>query len=158
MNSSDALRAFLEGFLPTLALLVLMILLPIVLRALAIRSGLISWSAVDGQVLSQYFAFQVQPAPPAGVPLGWTDRRLQVVHTFLVTTLASSVFGSLKQIADDPKSIASLLGTSLPAVRCARCACVRVLAGPAPTRSRPRSGFELLHQLRGAERARRVPI
>lgn len=85
-----------SGLLPTVALAVLMSLLPIILRLMAKLGGDPSLSAVELTVQNTYFGFQV-------------------VQVFLVATLgsaASSALGSI--LPDNFASIPSLLASSIP--------------------------------------------
>jgi hypothetical protein len=88
-------KSIIQGLLPTVLLIVLMALLPIVLRLFAIAEGAVSLSDIDGSVAGKYYAFLV-------------------FNVFLVVTLSGSVFNALDEITSDPSSIIEILGRSVP--------------------------------------------
>lgn len=86
-----------SGLLPTVALAILMALLPIILRLMARLGGDPSLSAVELTVQNTYFGFQV-------------------VQVFLVATLGSAASSALGSILPDHLDrIPSLLASSIPA-------------------------------------------
>ncbi|CAK7199734.1 phosphate metabolism protein 7 [Sporothrix eucalyptigena] len=89
------IMGFITGLLPSVALSILMSLVPVVMRLCARLAGEPSHSRVELFTQNAYFCFQV-------------------VQVFLVTTLASSASAVAKQIVDDPSSATSLLATNLP--------------------------------------------
>lgn len=92
---NSTLRAFLTGFLPTLALILLMSLLPAIFERFAREEGITSHSEMERRSLERlYFVY--------------------VVNVFFVTLIAGSVMTALKQIIDNPTGIARLLGEAVP--------------------------------------------
>ncbi|CAK7222553.1 phosphate metabolism protein 7 [Sporothrix bragantina] len=94
-NVPDVIMGFITGLLPSVALSILMSLVPVVMRLCARLAGEPSNSRVELFTQNAYFAFQV-------------------IQVFLVTTLSSSASAVAKQIVDDPSSATSLLATNLP--------------------------------------------
>eukprot|EP01062_Namystynia_karyoxenos_P070186 TRINITY_DN65576_c0_g1_i1.p1 TRINITY_DN65576_c0_g1~~TRINITY_DN65576_c0_g1_i1.p1 ORF type:complete len:790 (+),score=336.26 TRINITY_DN65576_c0_g1_i1:94-2370(+) len=94
---SEALKTFLVGFLPTLALIVFMALLPSILLFFSKLEGLYSWSLLERAVLKKMYYFQV-------------------VNVFLVTALSGAVLDSIGDIVDSPTSTFKILGKSIPKV------------------------------------------
>jgi len=90
-----AAKGIIQGLLPTVLLVVLMIILQMILRRFAILEGVDSFSAIDSRVFDRFFFFLV-------------------FNVFLVTTLSGSLIAALSEVIDDPASIFSLLGESLP--------------------------------------------
>ncbi|KAJ7126145.1 DUF221-domain-containing protein [Mycena epipterygia] len=86
----------ISGILPPVALAVLMMLLPIVLRQFAIFEGIPKHSGVELSLMTRFFLFQV-------------------VHSFLVVTISSGIVSALSGLLKDPSSVASLLSMKLPA-------------------------------------------
>eukprot|EP00051_Salpingoeca_urceolata_P019697 m.290607 g.290607 ORF g.290607 m.290607 type:complete len:786 (-) comp19469_c2_seq2:178-2535(-) len=93
-DSSPAVKGFLEGFLPTLALLLFMSLIPTVLHIIASLRGFPSHSAIEFESLKLHFIF--------------------VVQVFFVSLIAGAAFDAVSDIIDDPSSIVTLLGESIP--------------------------------------------
>jgi hypothetical protein len=91
----EVILGIVTSVLPTVALAILMALLPIVLRMMARIAGEPSQSNVELRVQSSYFLFQV-------------------VQVFLVTTMASGASAAVPKIINNPPSAASLLAESLP--------------------------------------------
>lgn len=85
----------ISGLVPTVALAVLMMLLPIVLRLMAKISGVPSLTLVEYYVQNSYFGFQI-------------------VQVFLVTTLASGAAAVVPQIIKEPTSALHLLASNIP--------------------------------------------
>ncbi|KAK1783125.1 hypothetical protein QBC45DRAFT_400849 [Copromyces sp. CBS 386.78] len=83
------------GLLPSVALSILMSLVPVVIRICAKQAGEPSLSRVELFTQNAYFAFQV-------------------IQVFLVATVASSATAVAKQIYDNPGSVTSLLSENLP--------------------------------------------
>ncbi|KAK2624505.1 hypothetical protein QTJ16_006455 [Diplocarpon rosae] len=84
-----------SGLLPSVALAILMSLVPVIMRLCAKLAGEPSTARVELFTQNAYFAFQV-------------------VQVFLVVTIASSAASIVKQLTDDPSSITTLLATRLP--------------------------------------------
>ncbi|KAJ8062119.1 hypothetical protein OCU04_008680 [Sclerotinia nivalis] len=83
------------GLLPSVALSILMALVPIVCRWMAELSGEVTTTAVELKCQNWYFAFQV-------------------IQVFLVTTLSSGAAAVVSQILADPSSTRTLLAEDLP--------------------------------------------
>lgn len=94
-NLPDALLGLITGLLPTAAVMALFILLPMVIRALAIVAGCPSVQEVELFAHSSHFTFLF-------------------VNLFLVVTLASSASSVVTQIINDPTSAMQLLANNLP--------------------------------------------
>ena len=91
----DVLLGLITSLLPTILLAVLMMLLPIFIRSMAKLSGCLTNQSIEYYTQNAYFAFQV-------------------VQTFLVVTIASSVSAVTTQIVEHPTSALSLLSADLP--------------------------------------------
>ncbi|KAH6659524.1 hypothetical protein BKA67DRAFT_589500 [Truncatella angustata] len=85
----------ITGLLPSVALSILMSLVPVIMRLCAKLSGEPSLSRVELFTQNAYFAFQV-------------------IQVFLITTVTSSASAVVPQIVNDPKSVTSLLAENLP--------------------------------------------
>lgn len=94
-NLPDVLLGLLTSLAPTIALAVLMMLLPIFIRKMGVTQGATSSQGVEYFTQQAYFAFQV-------------------IQVFLVTTIASSATSTVTQIINKPSSAMSLLATNLP--------------------------------------------
>eukprot|EP00123_Amoebidium_parasiticum_P000769 comp11670_c0_seq1/m.6194 comp11670_c0_seq1/g.6194 ORF comp11670_c0_seq1/g.6194 comp11670_c0_seq1/m.6194 type:complete len:776 (-) comp11670_c0_seq1:261-2588(-) len=94
-NSSPAVRGFLEGFLPTLALRIFFAILPMICAFFATFEGQEANSWIEMSQMAKLFYFQL-------------------FNIFLGSLLSGSIFTQIEQIVDDPTSIASLLGKALP--------------------------------------------
>ncbi|KAH7030857.1 uncharacterized protein B0I36DRAFT_362663 [Microdochium trichocladiopsis] len=90
------LLGVITGLLPSVALAILMSLVPIIMRLCAKLSGEPSLSRVELFTQNAYFAFQV-------------------IQVFLITTLSSAAPKVIGGIINDPTSITSVLATSIPA-------------------------------------------
>ncbi|OAA55193.1 DUF221 domain-containing protein [Cordyceps fumosorosea ARSEF 2679] len=89
------ITGFIQGFLPALALSLLMAAVPFMLRFCGRVSGLPSTIRVELFVQNAYFAFQV-------------------VQVFLITTLTSAASGAITEIIKNPLGAKDLLAKSLP--------------------------------------------
>ncbi|GAA5911541.1 uncharacterized protein JCM6883_005788 [Sporobolomyces salmoneus] len=89
-------EGIIQGSLPPIALAVLFILLPIVLRLFARFEGIPLRSGIELSLMTRYFLFLV-------------------IHGFLIVTLASGLVSAIPQIAKNPGSAVTLLATQLPA-------------------------------------------
>jgi len=94
-DASPAIRGFLQGFLPALAMIVFMAILPLILRTMAFIEGIESESKLDVFIFKRYFVFQL-------------------FNFFLVTCIAGSVLKQLDAIMNQPTMIVQLLASSLP--------------------------------------------
>lgn len=94
-NLPDQLLGLITSLLPTVMLAVLMMVLPMFIRAMARVSGATSYQMVEYYTQQFFFAFQV-------------------IQVFLVTTLASSATSVVTQIIAEPTSALKLLSDNLP--------------------------------------------
>ncbi|KAF5018477.1 hypothetical protein F66182_9531 [Fusarium sp. NRRL 66182] len=85
----------ISGLLPSVALAILMSLVPVFMRLCAKQAGCVSISQAELFTQNAYFVFQV----------------LQV---FLVQTLANSFVSSIVTIVNDPTQVFSMLSSSIP--------------------------------------------
>ncbi|KAG0148858.1 hypothetical protein CROQUDRAFT_669563 [Cronartium quercuum f. sp. fusiforme G11] len=85
----------LQGVLPPVLLAVLFMLLPIVLRKLAIFQGIPLHSRVELSLMSRYFLFLV-------------------IHGFLIVTLSSGLTEAIPKIVANPSSAVTILAQELP--------------------------------------------
>ncbi|BGP15990.1 hypothetical protein JCM10213_005460 [Rhodosporidiobolus nylandii] len=95
-NLPTPVNGIIQGSLPPLALAVLFILLPIVLRLFARFEGIPLRTGIELSLMTRYFIFQV-------------------IHGFLIVTLASGLVKALPAIYKNPSSAVTLLATQLPA-------------------------------------------
>lgn len=91
----SVIMGFITGLLPSVALSILMSLVPVIMRLCARLSGEPSNSRVELFTQNAYFCFQV-------------------IQVFLVTTMSSAATAVVKQIVDDPSSATTLLASNLP--------------------------------------------
>ncbi|KAL0570068.1 phosphate metabolism protein 7 [Marasmius crinis-equi] len=85
----------ISGILPPVLLAVLFMLLPIVLRMLAKFEGIPKRSGVELSLMSRFFIFQV-------------------LHGFLIVTIASGIIPGLADFGKNPAGIPNLLAQKLP--------------------------------------------
>ncbi|KAL0068238.1 phosphate metabolism protein 7 [Marasmius tenuissimus] len=90
-----AVVGIISGILPPVGLAILFMLLPIVLRMLATFEGIPKRSGVELSLMTRFFIFQV-------------------LHGFLIVTLASGIINSLKDLSEDLTSIPRVLADKLP--------------------------------------------
>jgi len=89
--------AFINGYLPVVALLCMILLLPIIFEQVAVRyENIKTKSGVERSILSRYFYYQVA--------------------NIYITVTAGSIWDSLADILNHPSSVLNVLGRSLPAV------------------------------------------
>lgn len=91
----SVIMGVVTGLLPSVALSILMSLVPVVMRLCAKLAGEPSFSRVELFTQNAYFAFQV-------------------IQVFLVTTCTSSASAVASQIASDPTSAPTILAQNLP--------------------------------------------
>lgn len=91
----NVIMGVVTGLLPSVALSILMSLVPIVMRLCAKLSGEPSYSRVELFTQNAYFVFQV-------------------VQVFLITTVTSSASAVVSDIIEDPTSAPSVLASNLP--------------------------------------------
>lgn len=94
-NCPKVILGLITGLLPTIMLSVLMMLVPIFIKFLGKKSGLLSYQEIELYCQKWYFAFQV-------------------IEVFLVTTLASAATSSVTAIIKKPTSAMTLLSENLP--------------------------------------------
>ncbi|KIP07239.1 hypothetical protein PHLGIDRAFT_30114 [Phlebiopsis gigantea 11061_1 CR5-6] len=85
----------ISGILPPVALAILMMMLPIVLRLLSRFEGTPTRTGIELSLMTRYFLFQV-------------------LHSFLIVTLSSGIIAALPQLVNNPSSVPSLLAQQLP--------------------------------------------
>jgi hypothetical protein len=94
-HSLHSLSAFINGYLPVVALLGLIIVLPFIFQGIAMGyEKRKTFSDVQGSILGRYFYFQLA--------------------NIYITVTAGSLWRSLAGIVDHPSSALELLGESLP--------------------------------------------
>ncbi|XP_022715476.1 CSC1-like protein ERD4 [Durio zibethinus] len=91
----DAIKTVLEAYLPQLALIIFLALLPKFLLFLSKTEGIPSGSHVIRAASGKYFYFTV-------------------LNVFIGVTIGGTLFSSLKTIEKNPNSVVSLLAKSLP--------------------------------------------
>lgn len=94
-NLPNWIKGVITGLLPTVAMSILISLVPIVMRLMAKLGGAPSQAAVELTTQNFYFTFQV-------------------VQVFLVVTLTSSASSVVTKIIDKPTEAAQMLATNLP--------------------------------------------
>ncbi|KAK6150094.1 hypothetical protein DH2020_017619 [Rehmannia glutinosa] len=90
-----AIKTVLQAYLPQLALIIFLAMLPKFLLFLSKAEGIPSESHAQRAASGKYFYFSV-------------------LNVFIGVTLGSTLFSTLKDIKDDPDSIVTLLANSLP--------------------------------------------
>ncbi|CAE6446347.1 unnamed protein product [Rhizoctonia solani] len=91
----DVVVGIISGILPPVALAILTMLLPIVLRLLARFEGIPRFTGLELSLMSRYFIFQV-------------------IHSFLIVTISSGLIAALRQLASNPTSIPTILAEKPP--------------------------------------------
>ena len=91
----DPVTGIIGGVLPPVLLAILMALLPIVLRLLARFEGIPKHTGIELSLMTRYFLFQV-------------------VHSFLIVSLASGIIAALPELADHLSLAPTLLAKNLP--------------------------------------------
>eukprot|EP00898_Chlorokybus_atmophyticus_P005238 jgi/Chlat1/5715/Chrsp38S05527 len=95
VTEKSVLRTFLQGFLPTVALLIFLALLPGICRKMSQFEGWWASSKIDRMGTSKLFYFML-------------------INSWLGYTVSGSIFSNLKRMIDSPTSIPSLLATGIP--------------------------------------------
>jgi len=95
LEYSPFISSLLGDFLPALALIIFMALLPKILRAILSIRGWYVRRGLDKAVMSAYWLFLL-------------------LNVFLVVTISGSLFNSLFQLLENPVSISAILAQSLP--------------------------------------------
>lgn len=96
LKCPPVLFGLISAILPTVLLAVLMMLLPIIIRKMAVVAGQPSSTLVEYYTQNAYFSFQV-------------------IQVFLVTTITSAATSVVTSIINDPSSAMFLLAQKLPA-------------------------------------------
>ncbi|KKA26105.1 hypothetical protein TD95_003119 [Thielaviopsis punctulata] len=91
----SVIMGFITGLLPSIALAVLMSLVPVVIRLMAKFSGEPTQSRIELFTQNVYFAFQV-------------------VQVFLVVTISGSAWSLVGELANNPGSLLTIVSSSLP--------------------------------------------
>ena len=91
----DVVNGIIGGVLPPVLLAILMALLPIILRLLARFEGIPKHTGIELSLMTRYFIFQV-------------------VHSFLIVTLASGIIAALPDLAGNLSLAPTLLARNLP--------------------------------------------
>lgn len=92
---NGALTAFVNGYLPVLALLGIILILPVLFERIAVTyERRKTFSEIQGSILRRYFYYQLA--------------------NIYITATAGSLWKSLADIIDHPSNILQLLGQSLP--------------------------------------------
>jgi hypothetical protein len=95
--NGGSVSAFVNGYLPVVALLCLILILPVVFEFVALRyERRITYADVQKSMLDRYFYYQI-------------------VNIYITVT-AGSLWKSLGEILDHPSSLFELLGASLPSM------------------------------------------
>lgn len=94
-NCPKVILGLITGLLPTIMLSVLMMLVPVFIKFLGKKSGLLSHQEIELYCQKWYFAFQV-------------------IEVFIVTTMASAASSSVTAIIKKPSSAMTLLSENLP--------------------------------------------
>lgn len=89
------LNAIVTSILPGLALKIFLALVPKILTAMAMAEKIPSLAEVDASLLRRYFYFQV-------------------ITVVIGSIIAGTFFNQIKQFAEDPGSIVTILGTAAP--------------------------------------------
>ncbi|KAI0052100.1 DUF221-domain-containing protein [Auriscalpium vulgare] len=87
--------SFIQGFLPTVLLAVLFMLVPIIFRTLARLEGIPQRTGVELSLMDRFFLFEV-------------------INGFLVVTFSSGIIASLPGLVNNPTSVPTLLAQNLP--------------------------------------------
>ncbi|KAH3679710.1 hypothetical protein WICMUC_000778 [Wickerhamomyces mucosus] len=94
-NCPKVILGLITGILPTVALAILMSLVPVFIKKAGSIAGLVTKQQIEQYCQSWYFGFQV-------------------IQVFLVVTLASSASSTVTAIINDPSSAMTLLAQNLP--------------------------------------------
>ena len=97
LDGAPVLASFLTGFVPTLAVILVVAIVPMILTALAHYGGARSGTAATSQILTNFYTFNV-----------W--------NVFLIFTVAGTILTSVDQIVASPTAVVGLLARSLPSL------------------------------------------
>eukprot|EP01062_Namystynia_karyoxenos_P048107 TRINITY_DN3653_c0_g1_i1.p1 TRINITY_DN3653_c0_g1~~TRINITY_DN3653_c0_g1_i1.p1 ORF type:complete len:730 (+),score=272.75 TRINITY_DN3653_c0_g1_i1:88-2190(+) len=95
VESSQALETFLQGFLPTVVLVLFMAFLPDILLFMVMREGTVSLRVGHRRQIERLFAFEV-------------------IHGLFVVALGSTFLQSVEDMVESPGDIPKLLGDAFP--------------------------------------------
>ncbi|CDS12241.1 hypothetical protein LRAMOSA04436 [Lichtheimia ramosa] len=96
-KKNKILHQIVVGFLPTLAVVIFMAILPLIVNVLSVIEGFQSRSEAEESSFSKHFFFLL-------------------FNFMLVFTVTSTLFKTLTDMIEDPTQIANILATSLPQV------------------------------------------
>ncbi|KAG6003640.1 hypothetical protein E4U21_001843 [Claviceps maximensis] len=91
----EKILGFISGLLPSVALAILMSLVPVIMRALAKFAGCRTNSEAELYTQNSYFVFQI-------------------IQVFLWRSIADAATGAIIEIAQQPDKVFALLGSTLP--------------------------------------------
>ncbi|KAK7420068.1 phosphate metabolism protein 7 [Neonectria punicea] len=91
----SSILGVISGLLPSVALAILMSLVPVIMRLCAKKAGVVSVSEAELFTQNAYFVFQV-------------------VQVFLIRTITDTAAGAIVDIVQDPGSVFEVLSSSLP--------------------------------------------
>ena len=92
---NSILRGYLQGFLPTLAIVVFMAILPYIFSFLAHAEGMTRQSDIEAAATSRYVLFQI-------------------INVLFVSAFAGGMWETMNEIIKNPGSVVDLLGTAIP--------------------------------------------
>ncbi len=95
LDLNSTLKGFIQGFLPSVVLLIFMAILVPVIRFTTRLQGFNTTSQVENIVFFRYWMFKL-------------------FNVLLVFTVAGVIFTIIEQVLDHPADLLTLLGTSLP--------------------------------------------
>ncbi|ORZ02958.1 hypothetical protein BCR43DRAFT_482456 [Syncephalastrum racemosum] len=96
-SKNKYLQQIIQGFVPTLAVVIFMAFVPLIVNLLSVIEGFRTRSEAEESSFSKHFLFLL-------------------LNVLLVFTLSSALFKTLKGMIEDPTQIANILATSLPQV------------------------------------------
>jgi hypothetical protein len=102
---------FVQGFLSTVLLVVLFMLVPIIMRMLARFEGIPQRTGVELSLMNRYFMFQVIVSVSCAV-LDHISYKNQ--NGFLVVSFSSGIIASLPGLVNHPTGVPTLLAQNLP--------------------------------------------
>jgi hypothetical protein len=103
----------IQGFLPTVLLALLFMLVPIVMRIFARLEGIPQKTGVELSLMDRFFIFQVIVCG-RGTSLLSDNLLEHRQNGFLVVTLSSGIIASLPGLVNNPTSVPTLLAQNLP--------------------------------------------
>ena len=95
MLENSVLKGYLQGFLPTLGIVLFMSILPYIFLFLAKAEGMTRWSDIDAAATSRYVTFQI-------------------INVLFVSAFSGGVFQTADELIKQPGRIVDLLGTAIP--------------------------------------------